>query len=64
MARASREWAYGDKRTDRRSIRLRLDSAKFEHVPVYANILAISPDGKHIYITKYQDGTAAAISVV
>jgi len=24
----------------------------FEHVPVYANILAISPDGKHIYITK------------
>ncbi len=36
----------------------------FEHVPVYANILAISPDGKHLYISKYQDGTAAAISVV
>ncbi len=31
---------------------------------VRENILAISPDGKHLYITKLVDRSAAAISIV
>ncbi len=36
----------------------------FEQGSVRENILASSPDGKHLYITKLTDGTAAAISIV
>lgn len=35
----------------------------FEAGGVYANVLALSPDGKQIYITKYQHGTVTAISI-
>ncbi|RDH75849.1 hypothetical protein DVS77_24255 [Mycolicibacterium moriokaense] len=30
---------------------------------IYINVLAISPDGKRMYISKYQDGTVTTISI-